>query len=86
MLSLKHIYKKYGDNEVLKDINIDFREHELVAILGESGSGKSTMLNIIGGLDKYDAGDLLIDGISTKNYKNKDWDLYREQRIGIVFK
>lgn len=85
MLSLKHIYKKYGDNEVLKDINIDFREHELVAILGESGSGKSTMLNIIGGLDKYDAGDLLIDGISTKNYKNKDWDLYREQRMGFVF-
>ena len=85
MLSLKHIYKKYGDNEVLKDINIDFREHELVAILGESGSGKSTMLNIIGGLDKYDAGDLLIDGISTKNYKNKDWDLYREQRMGFIF-
>ena len=85
MLSLKHISKKYGDSLVLNNISIDFRNKELVAILGESGSGKSTLLNIIGGLDKYDSGNLLIEGISTKKYKSKDWDNYREQKLGFVF-
>ena len=85
MLSLKHISKKYGDNLVLNNINIDFRDKELVAILGESGSGKSTLLNLIGGLDKYDSGNLFIDGISTKKYKDRDWDNYREQKLGFIF-
>ncbi len=85
MISLKHISKKYGNNLVLNNINIKFNNKELVAILGESGSGKSTLLNIIGGLDKYDSGDLIIDGISTKKYKNSDWDNYREQKVGFIF-
>ena len=89
MLELKNITKSYstGDfNQVaLNDVSISFREKEFVSILGPSGSGKTTMLNIIGGLDKYDSGDLIINGISTKEYKDRDWDTYRNHSIGFVF-
>ena len=89
MLSLKKIVKDYamGGNTVhaLKGISIDFRENEFVSILGQSGCGKTTMLNIIGGLDRYTDGDLIIDGVSTKKYKDRDWDTYRNHKIGFVF-
>lgn len=89
MLELKNITKIYktGDfsQKALNDININFRENEFVSILGPSGSGKTTLLNIIGGLDKYTSGDLVINEISTKKYKDKDWDSYRNHRIGFVF-
>ena len=89
MLSLKKIIKDYamGGNTVhaLKGISIDFRENEFVSILGQSGCGKTTMLNIIGGLDRYTDGDLIIDGVSTKKYKDRDWDTYRNHKIGFVF-
>ncbi len=89
MLSLKNIIKNYkmGDTEVhaLKGVSIDFRENEFVSILGQSGCGKTTMLNIIGGLDRYTDGDLIIDGVSTKKYKDRDWDTYRNHKIGFVF-
>lgn len=89
MLSLKNIVKDYpiGDEVVhaLRDVSIDFRESEFVAILGQSGCGKTTLLNIIGGLDKYTSGDLVINGKSTKEYKDRDWDTYRNYSIGFVF-
>ena len=89
MLSLKNITKNYvmGDSEVraLKGVSVDFRENEFVSILGQSGCGKTTMLNIIGGLDRYTDGDLVIDGVSTKRYKDRDWDTYRNHKIGFVF-
>ena len=89
MLSLKNIVKNYvvGEEVVhaLKGINIDFRESEFVSILGPSGCGKTTLLNIVGGLDKYTSGDLIINGKSTKNFKDKDWDSYRNHTIGFVF-
>lgn len=89
MLQLKNIKKNYESGEeivkALKGINIEFRESEFVAILGPSGCGKTTLLNIIGGLDHYTSGDLNIDGISTKKYKDRDWDTYRNHRIGFVF-
>lgn len=89
MLELRGITKVYHvagkDQEVLKGININFRQSEFAAILGPSGSGKTTLLNIIGGLDEYDAGDLKINEISTKKFKDKDWDAYRNHRIGFVF-
>lgn len=89
MLSVKNIYKSYGtkDNKypVLKDINLNFRKNEFVAILGPSGSGKTTLLNILGGLDRYDSGDLIINGKSTKQFKERDWDSYRNKSIGFVF-
>ena len=89
MLELKNISKSYLVNKtkqvVLKDINISFRDKEFVSILGASGSGKTTLLNIIGGLDSYDSGDLIINNISTKKYKSKDWDSYRNKKIGFVF-
>ena len=89
MLSLKNIVKSYkmGDTDVkaLKGVSVDFRENEFVSILGQSGCGKTTMLNIIGGLDRYDDGDLLIGGVSTKKYKDRDWDTYRNHKIGFVF-
>ena len=89
MLKLKNIKKNYvTSNEVvkaLKGINIEFRKSEFVAILGPSGCGKTTLLNIIGGLDKYTSGDLVIDDVSTKKYKDRDWDTYRNHRIGFVF-
>ena len=89
MLQLKNIYKSYivGEEkqQVLKDINITFRKNEFVSILGASGSGKTTLLNIIGGLDVYDSGDLVIDNLSTKNFTKKNWDSYRNYKIGFVF-
>ena len=89
MLELKGITKVYHvaskDQKVLKGINLNFRQSEFAAILGPSGSGKTTLLNIIGGLDEYDAGDLKINEISTKKFKDKDWDAYRNHRIGFVF-
>ena len=89
MLILKNIKKDYlsGDNTVhaLKGIDLSFRESEFVAILGHSGCGKTTLLNIIGGLDKYSSGDLIINGRSTKDYSDADWDAYRNHSIGFVF-
>lgn len=89
MLRLEHIYKNYvmKDNEVkaLKDINLNFRKSEFVSILGPSGCGKTTLLNILGGLDKYTSGDLIIEGKSTKDYSDRDWDIYRNHRIGFIF-
>ena len=89
MLELKHICKKYVTasftQTALDDVSLAFRDNEFVAILGPSGSGKTTMLNVIGGLDHFDSGDLLIDGISTKDFKDRDWDAYRNNRIGFVF-
>lgn len=89
MLQLKNIVKKYKTGgtevEVLKSVDISFRESEFVSILGASGSGKTTMLNIIGGLDKYTSGDMLLMGRSTKEFKDRDWDSYRNGTIGFVF-
>ena len=89
MLSLREIVKTYvsGDSEVhaLQGVSIDFRESEFVSILGPSGCGKTTMLNIIGGLDRYTSGDLIINGRSTKEYRDADWDTYRNHSIGFVF-
>ena len=89
MLKLKEIKKEYltGANKVeaLKGINIEFRKSEFVSILGQSGCGKTTLLNIIGGLDRYTTGDLIINGKSTKKFKDKDWDAYRNYSIGFVF-
>ena len=89
MLEIKKISKTYktGDfiQKALDNVSINFRESEFVSILGPSGSGKTTLLNIIGGLDKYDSGDLIINEISTKKYKDRDWDSYRNHRIGFVF-
>lgn len=89
MLKLKNITKEYvsGDTKVeaLKGINIEFRKSEFVSILGQSGCGKTTLLNIIGGLDRYTSGDLIINGKSTKDFKDKDWDEYRNYSIGFVF-
>ncbi|MBQ0017258.1 MAG: ABC transporter ATP-binding protein/permease [Clostridiales bacterium] len=89
MLSLKNIVKNYiaGETEVqaLKGLNLNFRKSEFVSILGPSGCGKTTTLNIIGGLDKYTSGDLVIDNVSTKNFKDKDWDTYRNHKIGFIF-
>ncbi len=88
-LKLLKIKKTYdlGDTKVdaLKSISLDFKDNEFVSILGPSGCGKTTLLNIIGGLDKYDSGDLIINGVSTKKYKDSDWDAYRNSQIGFVF-
>ena len=89
MLRLQNITKNYkvagGEIEVLKGLNIAFRKNEFVSILGPSGCGKTTTLNIVGGLDKYTSGDLIIAGKSTKNFTDRDWDIYRNERIGFVF-
>ena len=89
MLELKNINKSYktGDfvQQALQDVSLTFRKNEFVAILGPSGSGKTTLLNIIGGLDRYDNGDLIINQKSTKNFKDRDWDAYRNNCIGFVF-
>ena len=90
MLTLKNITKNYviGDGSVtpaLSGVSISFRKNEFVSILGPSGCGKTTMLNIIGGLDQYTSGDLVIKGVSTKKYKDSDWDSYRNHSIGFVF-
>ena len=89
MLELKKITKVYRTDDytqkALDNVSITFRKNEFASILGPSGSGKTTLLNIIGGLDKYDSGDLIINGISTKEYKDRDWDSYRNHRVGFVF-
>ena len=89
MLELIDIKKDYpaGDGIVhaLKGVSLQFRNNEFVSILGPSGCGKTTLLNIIGGLDKYTSGDLVINGKSTKNFKDRDWDTYRNHSIGFVF-
>lgn len=89
MLEIKNVSKVYVTNELkqkaLDDVSINFRKCEFASILGPSGSGKTTLLNIIGGLDHYDSGDLIINEISTKKYKDRDWDSYRNHRIGFVF-
>ena len=89
MLELKKIKKSYKTGEfiqhALKGIDLQFRKNEFVAILGPSGSGKTTLLNIIGGLDKYDSGDLIINNKSTKKFKQRDWDAYRNNCIGFIF-
>jgi len=89
MLQLKKIIKQYGSGEncvtALNGVDLTFRENEFVAILGHSGCGKTTMLNIVGGLDHYTSGDLIINGISTKDYKSRDWDAYRNHSIGFIF-
>ncbi|MGG5342999.1 ATP-binding cassette domain-containing protein [Enterococcus sp. AZ192] len=89
MLQVKNVKKSYTTGEftqvALNGVDINFRENEFVAILGQSGSGKTTLLNIIGGLDQYDSGDLIINGKSTKNFKDGDWDAYRNNSVGFVF-
>lgn len=89
MLQIEKINKQYKTGDLiqtaLNDVSLNLRDNEFVAILGPSGSGKTTLLNIIGGLDRYDSGDLIINGISTKKYKDRDWDSYRNHTIGFVF-
>ena len=89
MLELKNITKIYnsgaGAQKALDNVSISFAGHEFVSILGASGSGKTTLLNLIGGLDGYDEGDMIVDGTSTKSFRDKDWDSYRNGTIGFVF-
>ena len=89
MLELREISRSYVTSALtqvaLDDVSVTFRDNEFVAILGASGSGKTTMLNVIGGLDHFDSGDLVIDGVSTAHYKDRDWDAYRNARVGFVF-
>lgn len=89
MLQIRKISKEYrtGDlvQKALNDVSLNLRDSEFVSILGPSGSGKTTLLNIIGGLDRYDSGDLIINNVSTKNYKDRDWDSYRNHTVGFVF-
>lgn len=86
MLEIKDVSKKYQTGDLIQialdKVSLNLRDNEFVAILGPSGSGKTTLLNIIGGLDHYDSGDLIINRVSTKKYKDKDWDSYRNHTIG----
>ena len=88
MLELKNISRVYRADDIetkaLDDVSVIFRRSEFVSVLGPSGSGKTTLLNLIGGLDHYDDGDIVIDGVSTKDYSNRDWDVYRNHRIGFT--
>ena len=89
MLQIKNISKQFKTGDLvqvaLDDVSLNFRDSEFVSILGPSGSGKTTLLNIIGGLDRYDKGDLIINNVSTKKYKDRDWDSYRNHTVGFVF-
>ena len=89
MLEIKKVSKVYETagfkQKALDNVSIKFRENEFVSILGQSGSGKTTLLNIVGGLDQYTKGDLIINGVSTKKFKDRDWDTYRNHRVGFVF-
>ena len=89
MLELKNITKIYpagsGDVHALRGVSLSFRRGEFVSVLGPSGCGKTTMLNIIGGLDRYTEGDLVINGVSTRNFHDRDWDAYRNHSVGFVF-
>ena len=89
MLQIKKITKVYETDgfkqKALDNVSINFRNNEFASILGPSGSGKTTLLNIIGGLDKYDSGDLVINEVSTKKYNDKNWDSYRNHRVGFIF-
>ena len=89
MLQIQNVYKEYKTGNLIQkaldNVRLNLRDNEFVAILGPSGSGKTTLLNIIGGLDRYDKGDLIINGISTKKYKDRDWDSYRNHTNGFVF-
>ena len=88
ILECVNITKSYKTKDfvqnALNKVSITFRDNEFVSILGASGSGKTTMLNIVGGLDQYDEGDLIIEGISTKEYKSSNWDVYRNSRVGFI--
>ena len=89
MLQIQNIRKQYKTGDLvqvaLDGVSLTLRDNEFVAILGPSGHGKTTLLNVIGGLDRYDSGDLVINGISTKKYTDRDWDSYRNHTIGFVF-
>ena len=89
MLQIRNVKKEYrtGDlvQKALDGVSVNLRDNEFVAILGPSGSGKTTLLNVIGGLDRYDSGELIINGLTTRKYKDKDWDYYRNHMIGFVF-
>lgn len=89
MLQIKNVCKEYKTGNLIQkaldNVSLNLRDNEFVAILGPSGSGKTTLLNIIGGLDHYDTGDLIINGVSTKKYKDRDWDSYRNHTVGFVF-
>ena len=86
LINVKKDYKTVGQTvHALKGVTLRFRRNEFVSVLGASGCGKTTLLNIIGGLDHYTSGDLIINGKSTKKYKDRDWDVYRNHRIGFVF-
>ena len=89
MLELENICKRYTsdtfEQTALDSVSVAFRDNEFVAVLGPSGSGKTTLLNVIGGLDRFDSGNLLVDGISTEKFKERDWDTYRNNRVGFVF-
>ena len=89
MLELREVTKSYRTASLtqtaLDGVTVAFRDSEFVAVLGQSGSGKTTLLNVVGGLDHFDSGDLVIDGVSTRDFRDQNWDAYRNNRIGFVF-